>query len=425
MLFKNKVQLALGVVFLYLLQLHIWAMEGMNSYVKFVSPIFILVVSLLILYNYNRTHEFDIRDNKPQKHAWLGAVIGLVSIAICYEELRILFSMYSNPTEFSDVIPQLEALYDRFAAGEYPYKPVHFPSHSPFPVYLPVNWLPVGLARYFEIDSRWIGMVFLAGGIGLYGGYVFRSYISIWFKIILTILPSLIIWSCVLLKTNGMPVTLETIIAAYYLVLAIGLVTKNLPLTVLGIILCLLSRYTMVFWLPMFAYLLWVNMPKKYSFIVWGVVGVAIVVTLAPFFGAQPESFFAGVEYHNHCAIAEMQGYGGGHVSWSHESGVYFAPYFKLLLSGDAAYKVTFMRIVQAMIMILLNVIAIYKYRKLKGKVDFYKYSLGYLYLFMLCFYMFSPLTYWYYYIPLFCLSAVLVADTCINVLCNRKTIEA
>ncbi len=416
----NKRHLIFGVIFLFLLQLNVVAENGMNDYIKFVNPFFVLITSLFVAVSYfNSIRSLENKlvagDNKLLYNL-LGALLAIFFFILPYEELRKLFLMYDDPKKFSDVIPQLEALYDRFANGEHPYYPVVLPTHSPFPVYLPINWLPIGIARYFHFDVRWVGILLLVIPVGLYGAYVYRHNSKRWIKILLILLPSLIIWANILPLKPGFAVTLETMIAAYYLVLAVGLASKNLPLTILGVILCLLSRYTLVFWLPLFAYLLWINVPKKYSIISWSVVLICMVSALTPFFVEHPDSLIDGLIYHNNCAVADMAGYGDPPVSWTHESGIYFAPHFKALINSSASYRVTLMRAVQALFMIGLNVLGVLLYRKWKHRVNHYEFSLGFLFLFMLLFYLFSPLAYRYYYIPMLYLSTVLVATVCIRI---------
>lgn len=413
---RNK--LIFGTLVIFLLQVHLTTdITQMAGYVKYIMPFLLLFVSLMIFFRYNDSIAYypNSSSRKSTMLGLAGAFMGVLSLVLCYEELRKLFAHFSDPVRYSDVIPQLESLYDRFAKGEFPYAPVKLTTHAPYPVYLPLNWLPVGIGRWLNIDTRWVGVGFLLVPFAMFGWYVFRKNIASWLKVILVFLPSIVLWSTILPNTIHMPVTLETLIAAYYMVLAIGLASRNLPLIVIGIILCFLSRYTLVFWFPLFAYLLWTNTPRRNSFIVWGSLLVSSVIVLAPFFVTHPDAFLSGLEYHNNCAIAEMQGYGESNVSWSHEAGVYFAAHFKALLPGSAASKTFWVRVVQASLMILLNVIGILGYRKLKGKVDIYKYGLGYLYLFMLLFYMFSPLTYRYYFIPLLMISAIFIAEICIS----------
>lgn len=412
---KKTTILALAAIILYALQLYVWIKVDYAN-LKYIKPVIMFTVSLLMAAIYFIAIQSDKEDRKNIKYGIIGVLVGIAPMLLCYQELRGVFDKYVNYVNYSDVIPQIEALYDRFASGKYPYQLVYFPSHIAFPVYLPANWLPIGITRFLDADSRWVGILFLTLAIAVFSWYVFQSKVNLFTKVILAISPSAVIWACVWDPNfNGMPVTLETLIAAYYLVLAAGLFAKNLPLTVFGIILCLLSRYTLVFWLPTFAYLLWVNLPKKYSYIVWSVVGTVVVLVLAPFFATHMDSFFEGVKYHNNCAIADMHGYGDDLISWSQESGVSFAPHFRAILNGDAEYKVTTIRYIQGALMILLNIVAIFHYRKVRAKVDFYSFALGYLYLCVLLFYMFSPLTYWYYYLMLWVLSAVLVGNICVR----------
>ena len=60
------------------------------------------------------------------------------------------------PDQWSDVIPQVQTLFDRFIRGEFPYKPINIAigSYVLQPIYMPFQWLPVGIGLLFGIDLR-------------------------------------------------------------------------------------------------------------------------------------------------------------------------------------------------------------------------------------------------------------------------------
>ncbi|MEO6133496.1 MAG: hypothetical protein ABIQ02_16770, partial [Saprospiraceae bacterium] len=70
----------------------------------------------------------------------------------------------------------------------------------------------------------------------------------------------------------------ELVIAAYYLVLASGLVARHIGLITAGLVLCILSRYTLVFWLPLVAIILWQKLPRRQNILIWSSVALSILL---------------------------------------------------------------------------------------------------------------------------------------------------
>src|SRR5690606_3703801 len=111
-------------------------------------------------------------------------------------------------------------------------------------------------------------------------------------------------------------VSFDIIIAAYYMVLAFGLYSKNLTWITCGLVLCILSRYTLFFWLPVFACLLFQKFGLKKSAWVWGTVLIAgLVFYVFPFLLRDPSVLFEGVRYHNQAATDDWHGYGESAIS--------------------------------------------------------------------------------------------------------------
>ncbi|HRI58967.1 MAG TPA: hypothetical protein PK228_04575 [Saprospiraceae bacterium] len=338
-----------------------------------------------------------------------GALVGMFSMALCYEELRKLFVRFSPPGKFSDVLPQLEALYTRFTQGVFPYQPVDVGTHVAYPVYLPLHWLPIGISDMLNMDTRWSGYILLVVAAGIYGYLVFRQPRPLAAQIVATLLPSIALWGYILWGREDIPVSYELVIAAYYLVLAAGLRGHSTWWVTTGLILCLLSRYTLVFWVPLFAVLFWQNETLRRNAALWLSVAVSVLaIYVIPFLLKDPGVFLQGIAYHNNAAIAEWKGYGDPPVSWTLEQGIHFARHIRYLTGGDAERQVFVARVVQAVAMLLLLFAGLWGYRRWRDRIHFYDFSLLMLYFFILFFYNFGPLTYRYYLIVPLSLSAVI-----------------
>jgi len=204
-------------------------------------------------------------------------------------------------------------------------------------------------------------------------------------------------------------VSYEIIIAAYYLFLCAALISGSLPLITAGIIACLLSRYTFVFWLPFFSIVLWQSAGARKSIAVWGAVMIAfLLLYIIPFYLRDPSILSKGITYHNQCYVDIWKRIDDPETSAAFNKGLNFSYYTYNLFSGDMAHRVSATRMVQAALMLLLTACGILLYRRWRTRIHYTRFSLGMLYCFILTFFLFSPVNFLYYYLPVQVISAVL-----------------
>jgi hypothetical protein len=383
--------------------------RGGAQFGKYYSPILLAAVSLALPlpYLYGKQPVAGEQQRNPAAK-WVALVLAALAFAYCGKLMHAAFYSVPHPGEYSDVLPQMKALYDRFTGGEQPYYPLPLLGYAPFPVYMPLHWLPLGIPVLMGRDIRWIGFFLVVAASLYYIGKRVRN----WSGLISGLLPVTVLYLFVQFSDKDMFVTLETIVAAYYLLLATGLAGRRLPVITAGIICCLLSRYTLVFWLPLFALLLWQYAPRKLSYITWGITSLALLLLyVVPFLAREPSILKQGVAYHNRCAIDDWHGYGNPPVSWTHESAVSFGASLKAVLPGDAAQQVSIVRVMQAVLMLSLVAVGYLYYRNRKDSLSIYRFGLAMLYYFLLFFYLVSPLTYRYYWISVMMLSAVICGE--------------
>ena len=419
-------RIIIAALLLFILQIYL-TFRGVHHFSKYWSPLILFFVSagIAVLY-FRRLLAQAARQGGDRllPLRWLPAVLwvlgGVLTIVLAYEELRKLWVEFPNPAQFSDVLPQLEAQYQRFSRGEMPYAPVPLPTHMPYPVYMPLHWLPVGLSGWLGIDPRWAGFGLLAMAAGIYGYWVGRQNAPTWARIAALFLPSMGLWGFILWGRLELAVSFEIVIAAYYLVLAAGLLGRHIPTIVLGLILCLLSRYTLLFWIPLPAYIWWKELLPQTNYRIWGAVGLSVLLLyIFPFYLQDPDIFTTGIKYHNDGAIAQWKGFGDPPVSWTMERGIYFGINMKAVFPGDAAQQVFLARALQGALMLALLGFGVWAYRRWKERLSPYALCLGMLYAIVGCFYFFSPMTFQYYLLVMMVLGAVVVAGimlTSINV---------
>lgn len=414
---KNKV----GLVCLFLLIQSFLLFKGAGYFGLILNPILFFTLSFsfpfFMCYADQRAYFSSPQASNiasKNNHFFLGLpyfFLGVFSVVCSFEELRKLFRKFPLPTPNSDIFQQLDALYDRFALGVFPYSPVESVSYKPYPVYMPMHWLPVGISRYLHLDTRWSGYFIFALVVGLFSYYVGRQSMHWLLKIFIISLPSIVNWLFILLGGEDLIVSYEILIMAYYLVLATGLIFKNNFLLILGLILCLLSRYTLIFWTPLLAIIFFIHFPiKKNMVYLLAVISAFIFIYVFPFLIKDPTIFEKGIHYHNGCCVSEIDN--GFYTAFN---GIHFAYLLHLIPTKNTEASVFLMRCVQAVSLLCLLGLSLFTYFKRKPPIDPYVHLLRYLYLFVLVFFCFSPLTYRYYLSVLLILFVAVCAQWIIN----------
>ena len=188
-------------------------------------------------------------------------LIALVALAL-YSWSLIWFDEYPIDITNADMLPIIKIMCERFLAGQHShvYDPIPSIWHGVQPIYLPAMWLPYVPAVALGIDMRWIT---IAGLLFAFGAFV------VLFKpsgsrsgFLLGVLAFLLFWWIAADNTPGIiSVAEEGVVIGYYAFLVLALVSGKPWLTAIAISLCMLSRYTLVGWVP--AYILWLLLEKK------------------------------------------------------------------------------------------------------------------------------------------------------------------
>jgi hypothetical protein len=384
--------------------------RGVKHTGKYFSPLVLLVCSLLVAWAWWK-HLLDQPTAHPvanNRKGLIGAVVALLMMGGTFVGMEQTFIKYTPPDRLSDVLPQLTTQMKRWQAGEFPYQPVDVGTHIAYPVYLPLHWLPTGLTS----DPRNGGYYLMALSVILAAFLLIRRTKAHLLAILLALcLPAAVLWSFIRGGEFDLPVSFELVIAAYYLVLAVGLKERHWGLIVLGTILCLLSRYTLVFWMPLMLILLWQTAGAKRALWSVGMVVTAVVLLYVwPFLLQAPEIFSEGLIYHNNAAISEWQGFGEPPVSYTMERGIHFALHLKQFYVADVATQVKVARIIQAAVMLALFGWGWWLNQRYRHRIHAYDLALMMLYLVLIFFYAFGPLTYRYYMVVPLLLSAYMCA---------------
>ena len=108
-------------------------------------------------------------------------------------------------------------------------------------------------------------------------------------------------------KENGIILaTVEIMIAAYYMLLISGLNQNNVIIQGVFISCCLLSRYSIILWLPLYAFVLFISNNRKQ---LAGTVSVVLIMVcvfyVTPFLSKDWTLFYDGYKYYDKAALHE------------------------------------------------------------------------------------------------------------------------
>lgn len=180
-----------------------------------------------------------------------------------YTLCRFWFDEIPMDINYADMLPIIKVMGQRFASGHSRevYNVIPWIWTGVQPIYLPAMWLPFVPAVVTEIDLRWItvaGLFFSFSVFIFVYQPVWRSYLSF----LLGVLAYLLFWYIFADDTPGViTASEEGVVIAYYVLLALALLSGNAFLIGITTSLCMLSRYALVGWIP--AFLLYLLLRRK------------------------------------------------------------------------------------------------------------------------------------------------------------------
>ncbi len=184
--------------------------------------------------------------------------------------------------QFSDIIPAIQIMVKRLFSGEYPYSPLTELGYTAPAGYMPLHWLPFSVADVFNFDYRFVPLVVFWIASLVVSIRAIRAG-----PLYFTISIALLTGAFFLIKSfeDGIiSMTVELLIASYYMLFISGLNQRNKILEGAGIALCVLSRYSLLLWLPiwLFTYLL-TRQIKKLAIVSATIFFFVLVIYIIPF----------------------------------------------------------------------------------------------------------------------------------------------
>jgi hypothetical protein len=200
-----------------------------------------------------------------------------MSLSKCFSTIRIS----ENDVSQSDVIPTVMNMVKSFAKGGPAYYSIPFVGYSVFPGYMPFQWMPYLFAEWLHFDYRWIPAIVLWLAAlfyffkGMRGAYAARA--AGW-QLLVPVWPMVVWLTLVHDDWYLFAITVESLVAGYYLFTATVLRDRNVLLLGAGIAMCLLSRYSIVLWVPLCVVVYASSRQWKQAVAICGVVALFFIV---------------------------------------------------------------------------------------------------------------------------------------------------
>ncbi|MBC8082020.1 MAG: hypothetical protein H7Z21_02310 [Hymenobacter sp.] len=327
-----------------------------------------------------------------------GAVLLLGGAAIVRVQRPIIAATPINVFQ-SDIIPILQNYVSRFRSGEVVYRYITNLPYPLFPNHLPLQWLPYVPADQLGIDYRtWaLGIILLAG----FGAYlIFLNRQALWWPLfgLLGVLPWLLLYRLIVTDQAMFAYTVELTIIAYYCLLAASIFVRSAWVQAASLVLCLLSRYSVVFWVPLFLWILWRETGRRHTMAVVLLTGLGIMLLyVVPFLSKDWTIFTHALSEYRIATLGEWSrtdAKGGGPFHLF--AGLGFASFFYSYGTGDLAARISLLQKVHVLVSVGAVAVGAFGYWGLRQRVDYRVLALIALKFYLATFYAFLQIPYAY-----------------------------
>ena len=329
---------------------------------------------------------------------WGGALLLLGGAWVLSYQAPVILS---NPVgmSMSDVIPIVQNYVGRFRSGEVVYRYITNLPYPLFPNHLPWQWLPYVLPDAWGLDYRWWGLgLLLLVGFGAWQVALARRAIG-WLEFLLkALLPAFVLVSLIENDPFLFAHVLEPTIIAYYCLLAASVLSRSVLVQAAALVLCLLSRYSVVLWVPLYFFLLWRGAGRRHALQVGALVAAGVLgCYVVPFLSKDWTIFTHALSEYRIATVGE----------WSHNlnaegrpnhvfNGMGMAAWFYTYAPGDISQKINWLQRADVLLCAgtVLGFGAIYwRWRR---RIDYRYLALVALQAYLTVFYLFIQIPYAY-----------------------------
>jgi hypothetical protein len=242
---------------------------------------------------------FKTSETGAAKKSWLlpvffTCVIG--GVLIYY--LPVKFAKTPIDYHIADMLPRIKIYADRFLQGRYVYDDVKEIWGGNLPPYFPAVWVPFIPSLIFGYEMRWTEVTaFIAGVFLLLRSTSIKFNMAWWLNLAIALFSFFLLNNFLLYFGLGFwENTYEGLIAFYYILLCISIISWNPYFIGFAISLCLLSRFSLSFWVPVFIIYLWYSEGFSFAAKVSAVIAAVIsFILIIPFVMGHTDIFLKTV----------------------------------------------------------------------------------------------------------------------------------
>lgn len=260
-----------------------------SSIIYFLSGLAICLLPLL---------KSKSENNLPFSSKYVPHLFFLLFVGLLVYHITMLSPLFERVTidaKWADMIPSIIIACKRFLSGQVVYAPAPEIRDGAIIPYLPTMWIPFLPSIIFGFDVRWttVAMLFICLFIVLVPLLKSGKKISI--------LPSLITCIALFLLLNYFlqifdlfwSMSQEGVVAGFYMLLAMALLHKNYVLIGIALTGCMLSRYSLLFWIPLYFGFVFLTEHKNNFWKLFIAFSVSMLLLFVlPFFIHDPAYFF-------------------------------------------------------------------------------------------------------------------------------------
>jgi hypothetical protein len=333
---------------------------------------------------------------------------GFLIFLVIYHVYNLLQLYQKVPisVDLADMIPVIRLSCKRLLHGI----PVYSPTPEIWPgsvnAYLPMMWLPYLPAEVFGYDYRWttFGVFFISIFVAAIPVFKAAKSIRVVPMVLACVSLFLTLNFCLFHFTTFWSMSEEGVVAGFYILLSYALLRQNYYLAGLTMAFCLLSRYALVPWIPVyFAFVFFTEPRNNFKKLAIAFIVPVLLIFVLPYFIWDP-FYFLGLPGVQAKSLEQFWLVHGLDRNAYVNVGLY-----KFFDFTHARQMMTFEAITSLVMPVLFILLALKLQKRYQFSSRFIAY--GSLKLSLVFFFNFIPTPYYYLFFPVTLISYVLLFD--------------
>ncbi|MCC3157234.1 hypothetical protein LJ737_08290 [Hymenobacter sp. 15J16-1T3B] len=367
----------------------------------YLSPVLFYLASWLVALfatrSYQQTGWYGAASTRTTRRFLL--VVPLLALGAFIPRLARVFARSPLVVSASDVIPSINIYVERLLHGQPVYSYFTELGYTLYPTYLPALWLPFVVPEVLGFDYRWLAAGVLAVALLVFYCWPVVKQPSRWAELLLKlVLPFVMLQGVLKMDVGLFGYSVESLIIGYYLCLAASLYRRSSWQRAAPLVLCLLSRFSLVLWVPLWLALIWQQEGRTSALrLSAGVALGVLLLYVLPFLSHDWQALALGQQTYLRAAQSDWQQLlPGTQQPWPLYQGLGFAAYFYQYAPGTLLHRIELIRLVQAGSCLLVVLAAAVYWFRYRPALDYRLFALVVLKVYLATFYAFVQVPYSY-----------------------------